>query len=218
MSRRIAFFDIDGTITRHSSERLFIRYLLQKKIISYSDLVLATLRYSCKHPTNLKNGFKQNKMYLRGLDAEMIRQHAAQCFDEFIRPSIKPLMTEAVETCRKDGYTIVLLSGSLRCLAEPMQRFTQAEDLICSETEIVNNRYTGEMSSLHPYGENKKTLAIRYCTDHQIAERNCRAYANEWADRFLMEAVGEAVAVDPDENLERLARIKKWKQINIYHG
>lgn len=215
MSRRIAFFDIDGTITRHSSERLFIRYLLQKKIISYSDLVLATLRYSCKHPTYLKNGFKQNKMYLRGLDAEMIRQHAAQCFDEFIRPSIKPLMTEAVETCRKDGYTIVLLSGSLRCLAEPMQHFTQAEDLICSETEIVNNRYTGEMSSLHPYGENKKTLAIRYCTDHQIAERNCRAYANEWADRFLMEAVGEAVAVDPDEKLKRLAVERKWKVISV---
>lgn len=215
MSRRIAFFDIDGTITRQSSERLFIRYLLQKKIISYSDLVLATLRYSCKHPMYLKNGFKQNKMYLRGLDAAMIRQHAAQCFDEYIRPSIQPLMIDAVEMCRKDGYTIVLLSGSLRCLAEPMQRFTQAEDLICSETEIVNNRYTGEMTSLHPYGENKKILAIRYCLDHQIAMESCRAYANEWADRFLMGAVGEAVAVDPDEKLKRLAVEKKWRAISV---
>ena len=212
MSERIVFFDIDGTITRHSSERFFIRYLLQKKVLSFSDSISASLRYAYKHPKHLlKTGFKQNKMYLRGLEVGLVQRLAEQCFDEYIRPSVKSVMVEAIEACRKEGYTIVLLSGSLRCLAEPMQLFLKAEDLICSETEIVNNQYTGEMTSLHPYGKNKKTLAHQYCVEHQITLQCCRAYANEWADRFLMQAVGEAVAVDPDKKLHKLSQSYDWR-------
>ena len=41
-------------------------------------------------------------------------------------------------------------------------------------------------------------------------EQAC-AYANEWADRFLLDSAGEAIAVDPDEKLEKMADEKEWR-------
>lgn len=210
MSGRIAFFDIDGTITFRSSERSFIRYLIEKKIISHTHLGFSALRFVRLHPTYLRTGFKRNKMYLRGLEETVVQEHAQQCFSEQIRMAVKPSIVDEISRRKKDGFHIVLLSGSLRCLAAPMAELVQADDVICSETEIRSGRFTGEMTSLHPYGIAKRTLAEAYCTQRKSTLGNACAYANEWADRFLLKAVGEAVAVDPDEKLKRVSILNKW--------
>lgn len=210
---KLAIFDIDGTITRTSSERFFIRYLLKQKTMTYAHLVKTSFLFLLRHPLQARTGFKQNKMYLRNLKEAELRALAVECFAKQVRPDIKDRMHEEIRRRKAAGYTILLLSGSLPCLVEPMKQYVQADFMICSEVEITNGIFTGEMTALHPYGRNKKILAEKFCKENGFDITQSCAYANEWADRFLLEAVAEPVAVDPDAKLRRLASKNKWGTI-----
>jgi phosphoserine phosphatase len=150
-------------------------------------------------------------MYLRGFSDQRLRKLALECFENFIKPDIKAALMNEIQKRKSDGYQILLLSGSLPCLVEPMVQYTGADFMICSDVEIVNGRYKGEMKTLHPYGKNKKLLADNFCKEHGFRLEQACVYANEWADRFLLESAGEAIAVDPDKKLEKLAGVKKWR-------
>lgn len=210
---KLAIFDIDGTITRTSSERFFIKYLLNHEVIDYVHLVRTFFLFLIKHPLQARTGFKQNKMYLRGLKEDELCRLASDCFNQEILSDIKQQLLDEIDRRRSEGYKILLLSGSLPCLVEPMVAHVKADFMICSEVENVNGIFTGEMKALHPYGENKKLLAEKFCTENDFEMNQSCAYANEWADRFLLEAVLEAVAVDPDEKLRKMSLQKKWKII-----
>lgn len=207
---KLAIFDIDGTITRKSSERFFIRHLLRQGTLNYTHLLKTFFLFVIKHPLQARTGFKQNKMYLRNLKEPDLRRLANECFNSEIISSVKKKLTDEIERRKHEGYKVLLLSGSLPCLAEPMAKHVKADFVICSEIEIKDGICTGEMTALHPYGKNKKTLAEKFCKERGFDMMQSCAYANEWADRFLLGAAGEAVAVDPDEKLKKLAVSKTW--------
>ena len=211
---KLAIFDIDGTITRTSSERFFIKYLLRHKTLTYVHLIKTFFLFLVKHPLQAKTGLKQNKMYLWNLNESNLRRLAKDCFKKEIMPNIKTALVSEIERRKSEDYKILLLSGSLPCLVEPMVEHVKADFMICSEVENVNGVFTGEMKALHPYGENKKLLAEQFCSKNGFEMNLSCAYANEWADRFLLEAVAEAVAVDPDKKLRNMAVLKSWRTIN----
>lgn len=167
-----------------------------------------------RHPMQAFNGFKQNKMYLRNLKEQEVRSLALECFDKQIQFDIKNTLLEEIRRRKSEGYKILLLSGSLPCLVEPMVKFVGADFMICSELELSDGKFTGNMTTLHPYGRNKKILSKLFCKEHGFDLQHACAYANEWADRFLLEAVQESIAVDPDKKLNQLSIKKDWKVIN----
>ncbi|MBL7996888.1 HAD-IB family phosphatase, partial [bacterium] len=179
----LAIFDIDGTITRRSSERFFIRYLLRRKTLTFRRLIATFFLFLIKHPLQAFNGFKQNKMYLRNLKEQDTRALAAECFDKYIQFDIKNKLVDEIRRRKSEGYKILLLSGSLPCLVEPMVRRVGADFMICSELELSDGKFTGNMTALHPYGRNKQILAELFCKENSFDLQKSCAYANEWADR-----------------------------------
>lgn len=208
---KLAIFDIDGTITRKSSERFFIQYLLKQKKLRYAHLIKTFLLFVMKHPLQARTGFKQNKMYLRNMKETELRSLAEECFNKEILFSIKKEILKEIDRRRSESYAILLLSGSLPCLVEPMVRYVHADYWICSKVEIKDGQFTGDMTALHPYGQNKKILAEKFCQNHGFDMKKSCAYANEWADRFLLQSAAEAVAVDPDKKLRSMALRNNWK-------
>ncbi|MBL7994810.1 hypothetical protein JNM05_05510, partial [bacterium] len=77
-----------------------------------------------------------------------------------------------------------------------------------------DGKFTGNMTALHPYGRNKQILAELFCKENSFDLQKSCAYANEWADRFLLRAVAEPIAVDPDSRLSKTAIEQKWKTID----
>ncbi|MBL7960087.1 HAD-IB family phosphatase, partial [bacterium] len=167
-----------------------------------------------RHPLQAINGFKQNKMYLRNLKEQEVRSLAVECFDKQIQFDIKNTLLEEIRRRKSEGYKILLLSGSLPCLVEPMVKYVGADFMICSELELSDGKFTGNMTALHPYGHNKKILSELFCKKHGFDLQHACAYANEWADRFLLESVAEPVAVNPDDKLGKTAQKKKWRIVN----
>jgi putative phosphoserine phosphatase/1-acylglycerol-3-phosphate O-acyltransferase len=208
----IAFFDIDGTITRHSSERRLLKLLLKQGHLGVGDLVRAGSRFLFRHPVEFfQTGFKTNKSYLSGLSEQTLTDAARRCFEMFVRNDIRPALRAEIAARKANGARIVLLSGSLPQLVRPLADELGTDDFICSALEVREGRLTGRMTDLHPYADRKRVLAERYCQKNGSQLSEAAAYGNEGADLFLLNAVKEPVAVCPDTDLRHWARHHGWR-------
>ncbi|GIX06188.1 MAG: hypothetical protein KatS3mg115_0591 [Candidatus Poribacteria bacterium] len=121
-ARRAAIFDLDGTIIPLSSERAFVRHLVRKGIVGPRDLLRWFRAGARTGSSSLLSSLRRCKLYLAGKPVEEIRRLG----EEFVRSRlvnrIAPGAFAAAAEHRRAGDRIVLLSGSLEVLVEPMAK------------------------------------------------------------------------------------------------
>jgi fatty acyl-CoA reductase len=134
-----------------------------------------------------------------------------------------PLFPEAVERVAwhaERGHLIVIVSGTLEILAERAAREVEAElgarGLVCTvrvcatRLEQSDGRWTGRIAGEAMFGEAKARAIRRVAAEEDLDLRRCFAYGDSSSDRWMLEAVGKPVAVNPSNDLARIARRNDW--------
>ena len=85
--RSCAIFDLDGTIIDNSSERVFLKYLLEGGELPLRNL--SQWLFDFIRLRDLRQA-KANKVYLKGLDYQHIYNLAKVCFAEHLVDRISP--------------------------------------------------------------------------------------------------------------------------------
>jgi HAD superfamily hydrolase (TIGR01490 family) len=205
MSRVVAIFDVDQTLVQGYTERLFFRYLVQRRRLS----VPRALAYLGGAACRLRDRF-QDKSYLAGLQVEEVVRLARQCYREDIAPRVSPAGLACVLKHQAQGHAIALLSGSLSLLLAPLQEGLGADWLIATELQRVNGRFTGAIAGLHPRGPNKLRLLQELSRTHGFDLSQAYAYGDHIQDAYLFRSIGHPVAVNPSWRLKRSARKHRW--------
>lgn len=210
---RWAVFDVDGTLFPPSSmEKAFLTFMLRKGVISIENIfyyfltaILMTLK------SNYEEGFKNNKYYLKYLPVPSIQTAAKKFVKQIVWPKISTLGIDRIHICRQQGYKIVLMSGSPDFLTYPLATYLQPDVTIASELEIIQNRFSGRLVNLHPYGVRKTTILKNLSQKLSLDFHKSIVFANHHSDYHHMQLFGEAVAVNPTAKLKRLAQKHGWK-------
>jgi HAD superfamily hydrolase (TIGR01490 family) len=209
----LAIFDIDGTLVRGSSERLFWRYLLvrgrqgPKQLLAY---LLFLVRYV---PTGGIHTAKKNKAYLCGLESAEVSMLASDFVKTVLVPRLyEPAVQRAQQHLRR-GDAVMLLSGTLEPIARALAdhlgiRYVCAT--VCSER---HGRYLAQPPETHPFGAAKLSLSRRFAAQIGTDLPNACAYGDSKHDLYLLEAVGEPIAVRPDSTLLAAAIARDWEVI-----
>jgi HAD superfamily hydrolase (TIGR01490 family) len=205
MSRIAAIFDVDQTLIQGCTERLFFRYLVRWGLLP----VPRALGYLGRLAWNPKERFR-DKTYLQGLPVEDTLRLARQCYREDIAPLLSSVGLACVREHQSQGHGIVLLTGSLAFLLAPLKEELGADWLIA--TEVVRNGgfFTGEISGLHPRGENKLRLLLELSGSNNLDLTRSFAYGDHSQDLHLFHRIGFPVAVNPSWRLKRQARRHHW--------
>lgn len=211
---KLVLVDIDGTLVRNpSSERRFYRHLREQRRIGLGEaLAFAgfTLRYLARFGYGV---FRKNKAYVAGIGESEVRELA----DEFVSNSLVHAFFEpACARVRRHlqvGDEVWLLSGTLEYIADSVARHLRLEHVVATRCVSENGVLLSRPPQVHPYGTEKLELARSICQQQGIGLADVVAYADSWADRFLMEAVGRPVAVMPDRRLRELAGKRGWEII-----
>ncbi len=203
-----AIFDLDGTIIAHSSEKVFLKYLLEQGDIPVSNL-LSWIGDFIK-TRNLRQS-KANKIYLRGLNYQYVCDLARTCFTERLVGQIFPEVVDLMESHRSAGRAIVILSGSLELLVRLFQAELKTDLMIGYALEVVDGHITGRRVGLNPYGENKAALVQRLAKEHDFDLSGSYAYGNHYSDAHNLQLVGHPVAVNPDRKLRQIAIANGWR-------
>lgn len=209
-SRIAAIFDVDGTLIAGTSmEQLFIRFLWRRGELGWIDLFglaggAANAIAAGRSPINA------NKAYLRGKDSVRTRQLAHECFDREIAPRLLPNAIDRLRWHQSADHFVILLSGALDILLEPLAEHLGVRARIGVELEAKDRTLTGRIAGIHPFGVAKADCLTAMTSVAAFDLKRSFAYANHYTDRFLLAMVGNPVAANADLRLRRIAGSRGW--------
>src|SRR5829696_8436521 len=209
-----AIFDVDGT-------------LVGSNVVSYfAWLRMRELRPSVR-PLWLA-GFLTKIPYYWGLD-KISRAHFNRAFyknyagwkpsrarhlgyESFSGFTLNRLFPDALRQLREHkaaGHRVVLLSGALDFLLEPMKDLV--DDVLCATLAEENGTYTGELSGAPVAGDARARMLASFARRRNLDLSRSYAYADSISDLPMLEAVGNPVAVNPDRRLGTAAKVRGWR-------
>ena len=208
-----AFFDFDKTLLEVESGRLGIQWLWDRRMLP--------LGYILK--IQVANFFYQRRMIS---DERMVRilltfyknrpfldfQNGAEDFyKEYLKPHLAPRILSRVRFHKNEGHLLVLISGSVRYLLEPVVRALEFDYLFCTDLEVGPHGFmTGKPKGLVCVDQNKKTLSLKLAQEIGLDLDHCYAYGNHQSDLPLLEIVGNPHVVEPTKILKKIARQRSW--------
>jgi HAD superfamily hydrolase (TIGR01490 family) len=209
-----AVFDVDRTLVPvTTTERLFIRYLLRTRVIGWSVTVktaLFVLRSIARQRVTPFEAIRRQRAYLRGLSFSEMKQEAQKCFDSEIKPRLSLAGLDAIKEHKAQGHMIVLLSGSLDFLLEPLKKYVGADHLIAARMEVVNGKLTGRIVGNFPYGSYKAAFIQHFSEEHGLDFSQSYAYADHHTDHALLSLFGNPVVINPKPKMLEIARREGW--------
>lgn len=208
-----AFFDFDETLLDTSSSRLGIRYLWDRRMVS-RGFILKALVAGFLYRRHLISDEQTSRILLRlyrGRRLEDFKNGSEAFYREILKPRLAPNILDRV-ACHKDqGHCLVLISGSIRYMLEPVAQDLGFEHLLCTDLEEgTNGLLTGRPKGPLCLDTTKRRLATELARSNGIDLTQSYAYGNHQADLPLLETVGFPSVVEPTEPLRKIALERNW--------
>jgi HAD superfamily hydrolase (TIGR01490 family) len=206
-----AFFDVDGTLIPGTfGERIFIRYLLDNKVLTWKHLAEYVISVLSGGHFLRREAWEGNKTYLKGQRAEAIREWAEKCFRERILPRLSEVGLAAAGDHIRRAHRVFLVSASLAWLVEPLRIHLGAHGVLATRLAARNGLLTGETPEGFLYGKRKAKLLRRWISWWDVDASRSYAYSDHHSDIPLLKMVGHPVAVNPNGKLRRYAVRRGW--------
>jgi len=212
-----AFFDFDGTlIATHSVKDLFLERLRSgrvsgQEIVDFGEMASRYLLNS--------GGFEEAMTAavgnLRGVPESQLVELGEKVSREHLAAQVFPEMREIVKAHQRKGHTVVIVSSATRYQVAPLARKLGIDNVLCTELEVDDGCFTGNLDGEACYGENKLIAAREFARPRRISLKKSYFYTNGGEDIPLLEAVGHAVAVNPDSRLAAEAHENAWRDIRL---
>ena len=161
----VVFFDMDHTVIDIDCDVSWKHFLVDEGLAPLSDHKKADdfLRIYHKGKTDIDEFVRFQLHEFVGRTQEEMRDLAQRHFDTRVREHIYPQAYQEIEHFRTMGLPSVLLTGTNRILAEPVANCLGVTDLIATEPEIKEERFTGSIVEPFLMKEGKVKTARQYC-------------------------------------------------------
>lgn len=211
-----AFFDVDGTIVNSTIVHYYVWLRLPLLhpvlrpfwLIQFAPKVIYYLFLDKASRTKFNRVFYRN--YGR-LDVEQLRRLAYEKFDTHLRPKIFPAALERIREHRNRGDVVVLVSGSLDFIIQPLADFLECDHALTVRLHEENGQFTGELTTPPLSGEEKARVIAEFAANHGIDLTASYAYGDSTADLPMLRSVNCPVAVNPGKAFRRTALDSSWE-------
>ena len=207
-----AVFDVDRTLVPvTTTERVFIRYLFRKRVLGVGAVVrmgLAVLTQIGK--ASPYEAIRRQRAYLAGQPYNKMRKLAARCFETEIKPKISKAGLAEIAEHKAQGHIVILLSGSLDFLLEPLKEYVGADHLIAAHMEVKDGKLTGRIVGNYPYGTYKAVMIRHFADEHGLDFSRSYAYADHHTDHEVLRLFGNPVVINPRSRMQQIASREGW--------
>lgn len=208
-----AFFDFDKTLLETESAKLGLKYLWERRLLSFRFLLkilLANFFYQ-RHLVSDKLLARMILKVYRGKKLDDFVNGATRFYQDHLRPRLAPRILLKVKEHQGNGHLLILISGSIRYMLEPVAADIGFDHLLCTDLEIGDDGLlTGRAKGPLCIDTTKRTLAIQLAQKQGIDLSRSYAYGNHQSDIPLLELVGNPAVVAPTKPLRKVALKRKW--------
>jgi HAD superfamily hydrolase (TIGR01490 family) len=208
-----AFFDFDQTLLDTESSRLGFKYLWERRLISLGFIlkVMAANFFYKRHWMSDETIAAIMLKFYHKKRLEEFQLGAAAFYQEQLKPRLAPNILKRVEQHHQEGHALVLISGSIRYLLEPVVEDLGFDHLLCTDLEVgPDGLLTGKAKGPLCLDSTKRVLSEKLAEEAHIDLASSYAYGNHQSDLPLLELVGHPYAVEPTEPLKNVALKNEW--------
>ena len=188
MKKKIAAFDVDGTITFTDSFMLFLRSTTSKWgfITKLSALLPFFLLYILKIYSRDKVKNCILNIFLSGKSHEEYKKNCLE-FSKIYKKILRNDALEAIERHKVAGHEIAMVSASLEDYLIPFANSLGIKNVIATKIEVKENILTGKMLGPNCRAQEKVNRIYEYFGDVEIIA----AYGDSRGDKEMIEAAQE---------------------------
>jgi phosphoserine phosphatase len=212
---RLAVIDLDGTLLKGlNAERIFYSDLVIRGRVGalrMAGFLLSLVRDSVR--LGFRKAIGSNARLLRGQTPETVRRWAQAFGRTYLRRAVPEPLRAKILSLKAGGCRVVLLTGSLRIIAEQLEDRLGAEIVIGTELEVEGGRLTGRKTGIFAYGPRKLDALYQRIDPEGTDWGGSWALADRFSDLPVLERVGHPVVVHADRRLRRLARKRGWEVV-----
>ena len=214
-----AFFDLDKTIIAKSSTLAFSKPFQAGGLISRA----AVLRSAYAQFVYLVGGADHDQMekmreflsqMVTGWPVDSVREIVAETLHNIVDPLVYDEAVSLIEEHHRAGRDVVIVSTSGSEVVEPIGAMLGADRVVATRLEIVEGRYTGEIS-YYAYGEEKARAVEALAAERGYDLARCFSYSDSVTDVPMLSTVGNPHAVNPDRELRRIATERGWPVLHF---
>ena len=217
-----AFFDVDGTIVDATIVHYYAfyrtwGYSALRRLLWTAGFLPRILYYLVLDKISRSRFIQAFYRQYRGFKRGDCVSRSEQLFEEVMRPRMYAGAVERIRAHQQRGERVVLVTGSLDFVIEPLAEYTKADDLVALSMKEADGRLTGETEG-PPIGDEAKARIVReYAERRGIDLARCYAYADSSSDQPMLSVVGHAVAVNPGGKLKKAAEAGGWEVVHWTH-
>ena len=214
-SRSAAFFDLDKTLMEGSSGLHFARAAYKAGVLSRRRLardVWENIRFRLSGSTDEQADAVRERVLtsMAGVRRTKLARLGPDVLAGVL-PALYPEMLRVAWEHQDAGRAVYIVTAASQDLAEMLAHVLLLDGGIGTPYEVRDGHYTGRLAGPFAYREGKAEAMRLLARDEGIDLEASFAYSDSESDLPMLRAVGHPVAVNPDANLERVARREGWE-------
>ncbi len=214
----LALFDLDNTLIAGDSDHAWGEFLVTEGLVDaeiyrqandqfYRDYLAGTLDIHAYLSFALQplTQFSAERL------ASLRQQFMAQQVQKLWLPKAQALL----ERHRQLGHRLVIITATNRFITQPIADALGVDDLIATEPEVIDGRYTGAVSGTPCFQGGKITRLMAWLEANPMSLAESYFYSDSANDIPLLEWVSRPIAVDPDPKLAAWAEARQVPIISL---
>tara|TARA_Y100000768_G_scaffold245299_1_gene185975 strand:+ start:412 stop:1059 length:648 start_codon:yes stop_codon:yes gene_type:complete len=213
---KFIIFDLDDTLLCGDCEAGWINFLVSKGLLDSEKHTSKLNQFDIDYRQGILN-FDEYSSYiqepLKNLDVSIVEN----LVEEFIQKNIDNLtddLTDDLLKKAKSADKVLIASGSHDFLVKGFAEYFDIESSIGTPVEIKNDIFTGSLAGEPTFSDGKVKAVKNWCFTNDLKIEDSIFYTDSINDLPMLEACGEPIVVNPDDNLKKIALERKYKIIN----
>ncbi|WP_339825731.1 HAD-IB family hydrolase [uncultured Parasphingorhabdus sp.] len=207
-----ALFDFDGTIIAGYSATAMLWEKIKRREMTAEEVV-ETINVMAQYSTG-NMGFSGlmtgAAKFMKGVTEESYFEFGEELYEKYIARKVYPEARALIEAHRAKGHTIAIVSSATIYQIEPTARDLDIEHVLCSQYEVENGEFTGNIIRPLCFGEGKVIAAEGLAAEYGLDLDNSYFYSDSYDDIELLERVGKPRPLNPNAKLREVARENDW--------
>lgn len=214
----LAIFDLDNTLIAGDSDHAWGEFLVNKNLVDSQWYKAQNDKFYADYCAGQLNIIAYSEFvfsFLAQHDTAYLQQLHQQFMSEVIRPIMLPKAQALIAEHSAAGDELLIITATNRFITQAIGEAFGIPQLLATEPEKVDGRYTGKVLGVPCYKEGKITRYQAWLAQQNKRFDKVTFYSDSHNDLPLLSIVDVPVVVDADAKLLAHAQEKGWQILSL---
>ena len=214
----LAIFDLDNTLISGDSDHSWGEFLVSEQRVDAQQFKKTNDQFYADYVAGSLDILAYLEFSLQPL-TEMSMAELAELHKRFMEQVIEPMQLAKAQALlqqhRDAGDRLLIITSTNRFIVEPICHSFGVTEILATDAQIVDGRYSGKVEGVPTYKEGKVVRLNVWLKEQSETLEGSWFYSDSINDLPLLLEVDHAVAVDPCPALQEVAEEKHWQIISL---